>query len=49
MTKMILCAARLEKGGTEECGEDQRRHGAITNNFSTWRNNKSWAEKIRGM
>jgi hypothetical protein len=45
--KEILRAARLEKGAPKNAERIRGRHAAITNNFNSWRNYKSWAEKIR--
>src|SRR5258708_32104205 len=46
--KVILRAARLEKGVPKNAERIRGRHAAITDNFNTWRSYKSWAEKIRG-
>jgi hypothetical protein len=47
-TKVILRAAHLEKGAAKNAERIRGRHAAITNNFNSWRDYKSWAEKIRG-
>jgi hypothetical protein len=47
-TKVILRAARLEKGVPKNAERMRGRHAAITNNFNNWRSYKAWAEKIRG-
>ena len=46
--KVILRAARLEKGAPKNAERIRGRHAAITDNFNTWRSYKAWAEKIRG-
>jgi hypothetical protein len=46
--KVLLRAARLEKGVPKNAERIRGRHAAITDNFNTWRSYKSWAERIRG-
>ena len=46
--KVILRAARLEKGEPKNAERIRGRHAAITDNFNTWRSYTLWAEKIRG-
>jgi hypothetical protein len=47
IAKVILRTAGLGTGA-KNAERIRGRHAAITNNFSTWRSYKAWAEKIRG-